>query len=117
MESPLGAKKDAAENTGIDSVNKLQEKADETDAVNDQENAAKTEIKGIKNEDNGPGLEKKIDSLHTDIRKDIENNVNNGTIPDIIHSNKEKVVPASDEMEPALPHVEQNNKELIHSTL
>ncbi|KAK3548097.1 hypothetical protein QTP70_004524 [Hemibagrus guttatus] len=122
MECPLGEKKDATENTSIDNngMDKLQEKTDETDTVKDQGDianlATETERKAIKTEDNGPGLEKKNDSQCTDIRKDMENcnNVNNGTTPDISHSNAEKAVPASDEMKPAL---EQNATKLMHSTL
>lgn len=126
MESPVGEKKDATVKTGIDNngVDKIQEKTNETDTVKDRSDIANlaTERKEIKKEDNGPGLEKKIDSQCTDIRKDVENcnNVNNDMLtmtPDTTHLNKEKAVPASDELNPAFVHVEQNAKELIHSTL
>lgn len=125
MERPPGEKKDATENIGIEDngMDNLQEKKDEKDKLKNQGDfvniATETERKGIKKEDNGPGLEKKINSQCTDIRKDMEkcNNVNNDMGPDITHSNTEKAMPASDEMKPALGHVEQNTKELIHSTL
>lgn len=115
MECLLGEKKDATEHTNIDnnSMNKLEEKSDETDTVKDQGEIPShvTEIEKNKNEYNGPGLEKKIDSQCTDIRKDIKNcsNVKNDTTPNITHT--------SDEIKPALDHVGQNVMELMHSTL
>lgn len=125
LESPQGKKKDDTENTNIDNngMDKLQEKTDETDTVKDRgdiaDPATETERKGVKNKDNGPGLENKIESQCTDIRKDMENcnNINNDMTPDIKHSYAETAMPASDEMRPALGYVEQNAKELIHSTL
>lgn len=125
MESPLGEKKSATENTGIDNngMDQLQEKTDEIDTIKDRGDianlATEVERKGIKKEDNGLGLEKKINSQCSDIRKDRENwnNVTNHTTPDITHPNAEKAVLAPDEMKPTLSHVEQNAKELIHSTL
>lgn len=124
-ESPLGEKKDATKNTDIDNngMDKLQEMTDEADTVKDRDDianlAAESDRKGIKNEDNSPGMEKKIDSQCTDFRKDMENcnNINNETTPDITHSYAEKAGPASDEMKAALGHAEKNAKELIHSTL
>lgn len=122
LESPLGENKDAAENTDIDNngMHKLQEKTDETDTVKDRADisdlATETERKGIKNEDNGLGLENKIDSQCSDIRKDC-NNINNDPTPDITHSYAEKAVSAFNEINPTLGHVEQDAKELIHSTL
>ncbi|KAF7699023.1 hypothetical protein HF521_003765 [Silurus meridionalis] len=120
-ESPLAKKKDATKNTDIDNngMDKLQEKTDETDKVQNRGDTAilatETEIKGIVKEDNDPGLEKKIDSQHTVIRKDVENfyNINSDMTLDITRSNAEIAVPASDE----IGHAKKNATELMHSTL
>lgn len=125
FKGPLGENKDATETTSTDNndTDKLQEKTDETGTVKDEGDitnlASETERKGIEQEDNGPSLEKKINSQCTDIRKDKEkcNNVNNDTTPDITHSDAETALPATEETKPMLGHVEQNAKELIHSAL
>lgn len=124
----LDEEREATESTCVENdVGKpiFTEKKDVTDSCEGQGDPAihntdnkyvKTSEKGMKEEENGPGLEKEIMSQGTEVRnaRGVGSDVTTDTMSDIKSSSTGKTEVACDEMKSL---AEQNIKELIHSAV